>query len=94
MAKEYKDYSAFEGGSASSVGGATGSVRIEAADGHYYQLKKSILDASFARRAKSGLTTPTDRENFGEMIASVIGRALSNSNSGPVSYTHLTLPTN
>ncbi|MEI6187663.1 MAG: hypothetical protein WCP46_04075 [Alphaproteobacteria bacterium] len=82
MAKEYKDYSAFEGGSASSVGGATGSVRIEAADGHYYQLKKSILDASFARRAKSGLTTPTDRENFGEMIASVIGRALSNSNSG------------
>lgn len=57
-----------------STGGQTGSVRVRGAtDGSYYQYKPSVLDNKMSRRLKAGFT---DRENFGEVIASFIGRAL------------------
>lgn len=55
------------------TGGVTGSARMKGIDGKYYQVKPSILDNSQIRRLKAG---GTDRENFGECIASFAGRAL------------------
>ncbi|STX29756.1 Uncharacterised protein [Legionella beliardensis] len=56
------------------TGGVTGSVRVQDLTGKYYQLKPSILDnPNYLRRIKA---KHTDRENFGEVIASCIGRAL------------------
>jgi hypothetical protein len=75
---KYKDYKIFKNSSAASVGGKTGSLRLQAKDGNYYQLKKSILNAGLLRRIKAGFT---DRENFGEVISSTIGRALTDSNN-------------
>ena len=55
------------------TGGVTGSVRVQDLTGKYYQLKPSILDnPNYLRRIKA---KHTDRENFGEVIASCIGRA-------------------
>ncbi len=82
MSKGYEDYSMFADGPSESVGGVTGSVKVRAADNQDYQLKKSILDAKFIRRVKAGPATATDQENFGEAIASMIGRALTHSDSG------------
>jgi len=75
---KYKDYKIFENSSATSVGGKTGSLRLQAEDGNYYQLKKSISNAGLLRRVKAGFT---DRENFCEVISSTIGRALTDSNN-------------
>ena len=55
------------------TGGQTGSMRVCAKDGAYYQYKPSILSNKMSRRIKA---RSTDRENFGEVIASSIGRAL------------------
>lgn len=57
------------------TGGVTGSVRVQemGEGGKYFQLKPSILDnPSTLRQIKAG---STDRENFGEVIASAIGLA-------------------
>ena len=57
-----------------STGGVTGSARVKGkSDNKFYQLKPSILDNSWDRRVKS---KRTDRENFGEVIASYIGIGL------------------
>lgn len=59
--------------SAKSAGGVTGSVCVKVGD-NYFQLKPSILDnPDFIRLMKAG---GTDRENYGEVIASRIARAM------------------
>jgi len=60
-----------------TTGGKTGSGSAKSKlTGKTYQLKKSIKDSAFFRNAKvRGL----DTENFGEIIASRIGRAVTNS---------------
>lgn len=74
MSKTVLDYSAFKYGSGTASGGVTGSSKMEADIGgtsSSFQLKKSILDASSSRRRMDG---GKDHENFGEFIASQIGR--------------------
>lgn len=74
----------FDLSSSSSTGGVTGSRRVPTKSDEfnsseslkeptYYQLKPSILDNKFSRRLKAG---DTDRENFGEFIASCIGQSM------------------
>lgn len=66
--------------SAESSGGVTGSVRVKVGD-NYFQLKPSILDnPDFIRLMKAG---GTDRENYGEVIASRIARAMLITNEKP-----------
>lgn len=69
--------------SKSYTGGVTGSSRVRGLnDNNHYQLKPSILDNSNPlRRIKAG---NTDRENFGEVIASFIGRSLLPANEVPI----------
>ncbi len=66
------DYNKFTIKDAVSSGGVTGSSRVKM-DGKAYQLKPTILDNKFTRKFKAGWT---DRENFGEVIASKISRAI------------------
>lgn len=61
----------FDYGSAVDSGGATGSMQVTGEGGQKYQLKSSIKNAKWSRRVKA---RGTDRENFGEVIASCIGR--------------------
>ena len=78
MSKDYMDRSAFNEEGAKSTGGVTGSKRVET-KGIFYQLKPSILAASFMRRFKAG---GVERENFGEVLSAEVSRALTSSNSG------------
>ncbi|QEY51616.1 hypothetical protein [Legionella longbeachae] len=72
----------FDFSSSTSTGGVTGSTRVtqKKTDTNeetiYFQLKPSILDNKFMRRVKAN---HTDRENFGEFIASCIGQSISES---------------
>ncbi|GAB4169557.1 MAG: hypothetical protein Tsb006_7560 [Rickettsiaceae bacterium] len=76
------DYEMFDQGSATNTGGVTGSKRVTYnKDSKYYQLKPSIKDNSFARRVKA---FGTDRENYGEVIASKVGRAILNTDDSEV----------
>lgn len=82
-----KDISYFDLSTTSSTGGVTGSscvrsrVKADDADsGKRFQLKPSILDNTLARRIKDGYV---DRANFGEVIASHIGRAILGDDSIP-----------
>jgi hypothetical protein len=75
--KEYLYYKIFKVADAEDVGGQTGSKKVKVGD-HYYQLKRSVLDAKFSRKVKAGYT---DQENFGEFIASAICRELTKSDS-------------
>ncbi len=69
--------------SKTATGGVTGSARVYKADSkgkyipkgkrEYFQLKPSILDNTFVRKTKA---KSTDRENFGEVLASGFARAL------------------
>ncbi|KTD66500.1 hypothetical protein Lsan_0445 [Legionella santicrucis] len=69
-----KKITSFNLASSTSTGGVTGSVRVKGrVDGKNYQLKPSILDNTLVRQVKAHRT---DRENFGEVIASFVGRAL------------------
>lgn len=72
----------FDTSKKNSTGGVTGSAQVKSVEeGKYYQLKPSILDnPSRLRRIKAG---NTDRENFGEVIASCIGRELLNKDEVP-----------
>lgn len=76
--KDYLDYKIFRGADGQDVGGQTGSKKVKI-DNHYYQLKRSVLDAKFSRKFKAGYT---DQENFGEFIASAICRKLTKSDVG------------
>ena len=78
MSKSYLSISDFDLTSASSSGGLTGSKRVEGPGASFYQLKSSILDAKFVRRFKA---KGTDRENFGEFIASTVSRAVTGADS-------------
>lgn len=75
MAKSYLNHSDFDVTSAQNTGGLTGSKRVKK-DGINYQLKPSIKDNKFTRRVKAGFT---DKENFGEVIAATVSRALTGS---------------
>ena len=75
MTKSYFNYDEFDVSSAINAGGATGSKQVKK-DGVLHQLKSSIKDASFIRRLKAG---SLDKENFGEVIAASVGRALTDS---------------
>ncbi len=75
-----KSMNDFNLNNAQRVGGQTGSVCVtlqtepsETEKSPYYQLKYSILANKYSRQLKAGFT---DKENFGEVIASYIGRAL------------------
>ena len=68
--KLYMDANGFSAGE--DVGGVTGSKRVEK-DGKIYQLKSSILEASFKRKF---LAERKDHQNFGEVIAAKIGAAI------------------
>lgn len=64
-------------------GGMTGSMRVplraeQGEQGHNYQYKSTILQASKRRKLKAG---STDRENFGEVIASKLAMAILNEHS-------------
>ncbi|RTK92256.1 MAG: hypothetical protein EKK61_05420 [Rickettsiales bacterium] len=75
MTKSYLNYNEFDIDSAVNAGGATGSKKVKKGE-EFYQLKSSIKDASFIRRLKAG---SVDKENFGEVIAASVGRALTDS---------------
>lgn len=63
------------------AGGKTGSTKVkEKEKDSYWQLKQSIGDALLSRQAKAQFT---DRENFGEVIASRVARALAGDESAP-----------
>jgi hypothetical protein len=81
MPNGYLDYAEhFAGSQANEAGGKTGSKRVkDKVDGANYQVKLSILDAAPVRQIKAG---SLDRENFGEFIASCIGRAVTDSDRG------------
>lgn len=67
----------FGGGKTKNTGGKTGSGSATSKiTEKTYQLKKSIKDSKFIRRTKAH---QLDTENFGEIIASRIGRAVTNS---------------
>ena len=66
------EYDGFDVGNAVSSGGVTGSTRVKMGNKNY-QLKPSILDNEFTRKLKAGWT---DRENYGEVIASKVSRAI------------------
>jgi len=66
------EYDGFDVGNAVSSGGVTGSTRVKMGNKNY-QLKPSILDNEFTRQLKAGWT---DRENYGEVIASKVSRAI------------------
>lgn len=66
------EYSKFDIENAVNSGGVTGSICVEM-EGKKHQLKPSILDNKFMRKLKAGWT---DRENYGEVIASKISRAV------------------
>lgn len=76
MSKSYLEQSRFNIEEATSTGGVTGSKRVEDNDKKNYQLKPSIKDAATSRSAKAG---GTDQENFGEVIAAEVARALTGS---------------
>lgn len=70
-------YSGFKDSEVVSSGGVTGSGRAKnKITGKLYQLKNSIKDASLLRKAQDG---GKDHENFGEVIASSVARALTGS---------------
>lgn len=77
-----KNINEFETKNTVSTGGVTGSRRVKSStDASYYQLKPSILDnPSKIRRLKA---KSTDRENFGEVIAASISRALAGEGNIP-----------
>ena len=75
MAKSYLDYAQFDIDTAENAGGRTGSQRVEN-NSINYQLKPSIKDAPLKRRVKAWWV---DRENFGEVIAATVSRALTGS---------------
>ncbi len=72
MSGNYIHYTEFNISEAKSTGGVTGSKKVNK-NGQDYQLKPSILDASFIRRTKA---SGTDRENFGELIAATISKSI------------------
>lgn len=78
-----KNITDFDPQSKSYTGGVTGSSRVkELTENNHYQLKPSILDNSNPlRRIKA---RNTDRENFGEVIASFIGQSLLPANEVPI----------
>ncbi len=81
----YRDH--FQGAKTYSSGGSTGSRKTKSnLDGKYYQVKSSILDAEWQRKLKAD---GVDRENFAEIIASGIGRALMNSETQLVPEVYL-----
>lgn len=75
MDKSYLNHSDFDINSAKNTGGLTGSKRVKK-DGINYQLKPSIKDNKWTRRFKAGFV---DKENFGEVIAATVSRALTGS---------------
>jgi hypothetical protein len=79
MSKYYMNRTEFNEENAQSTGGVTGSKRVES-EGISYQLKPSIAASSTMRKLKAG---GVERENFGEVIAAEVSRALTNSDSGP-----------
>lgn len=83
MSKSYLTIEDFELDSARGSGGVTGSKTVEAKNGDSYQLKPSILSRNVAsiRRNKAN---NTDRENFGEVIAATVGRAVMRSDEADV----------
>lgn len=69
----------FTGVEGEDRGGKTGSKALTSnIDTKTYQLKKSIKDSTPSRKVKSGWT---DRENFGEVIASAVAREITNSDN-------------
>lgn len=56
------------------AGGKTGSTKVYDQHKHPWQLKKSIFNAPWIRKIKAATS---DRENYGEVIAARIGRALT-----------------
>lgn len=62
----------FDLSTSTETGGLTGSKRVKKGE-TYFQLKPTILDAPKARRLKAG---STDRENFGEVISSLVSRSV------------------
>ncbi len=73
MSQSYFKIDQFDLASSVSAGGITGSSKVKAG-GVSYQLKPSILDAKSTRKLKAG---GVDRENFGEVIAATMSRAIS-----------------
>jgi hypothetical protein len=78
MPKHYKQISDFNLNNATSSGGMTGSQKVKGSDGINYQLKNSIVSAKRIRKFKA---SGHDHENFGEFIASHVGRVLTGSNN-------------
>jgi hypothetical protein len=88
MSKTYLNRDEFNENAAENSGGLTGSKMVpnkqeitgKTLSGEntyqFYQLKPSILAAKFLRRLKAG---GTDRENFGEVLAAEVSRALTDS---------------
>lgn len=59
-------------------GGQTGSMQVKAKDGKTYQYKNSITAVSSFKAAKRNLKAGgTDHENFGEVIAAAVSRAIA-----------------
>lgn len=75
MAKSYLNHTDFDINSAQDAGGVTGSKRVKKGKINY-QLKPSIKDNKWTRRFKAGFV---DKENFGEVIAATVSRALTGS---------------
>lgn len=61
------------------TGGATGSLKVQGKDGLFYQLKRSIFDASLFRQARADRL---DTEIFIEVIASAVSRSVLQSDDG------------
>lgn len=76
MSKEYLNIKVFNTDTSRHTGGVTGSAKVQTNDDISYQLKPSIKDAKFFRNLKAG---GVDRENYGEVIASTVSRALTGS---------------
>ena len=77
--KRYTDISQFNLKTATHTGGVTGSKKVIGQDSQDYQLKPSIKDNKFLRRAKA---RDTDRENFGEFLSSAVGKSLIPNSDG------------
>jgi hypothetical protein len=73
----YGSFENFRGKKVEGAGGATGSGRVKV-DGENFQLKGSIAHGAFARRVKAG---GLNHENYGEVIASNISRAVIGSDN-------------